>query len=86
MATLSLVADVIFLSDWIFGEKLNIQTIQQVCVPAIEHAGYEASSLMSGGDPETTGYCRHHYQKPAAVTIAATQPRLLCLPALLVPA
>ena len=49
LATLSLVTDVIFLSDWIFGENYNIETIEQICVPAALHSGLEAASLMAGG-------------------------------------
>jgi hypothetical protein len=54
LATISLITDVIFLSEWIFGEVNNIETIQQVCVPAALHDG-PAINLIQDADAGSTG-------------------------------
>lgn len=51
LATVSLVTDIIFLSDLIFGEINNVATVQEVCVSAATHTGQHATSLMSEIDP-----------------------------------
>lgn len=48
LATVSLLADVIFIYEAIFGELLSIYTIEAVCVPASDHIGATADSLMDG--------------------------------------
>jgi hypothetical protein len=56
LATASLVTDIIFLSDWIFGEINSVATVQQVCVSAAMHDGQHATTLMlAGGDAGEAG-------------------------------
>eukprot|EP01043_Picozoa_sp_COSAG02_P020901 COSAG02_NODE_1044_length_15004_cov_106.824287_7_plen_759_part_01 len=56
LATASLVTDIIFLSDWIFGEINSVATVQQVCVSATMHDGQHATTLMlAGGEAGQAG-------------------------------
>ena len=56
LATASLVTDIIFLSDWIFGEINSVATVQQVCVSSAMHDGQHATTLMlAGGEAGEAG-------------------------------
>jgi class 3 adenylate cyclase len=55
MATMSLITDVTFIYEAIFGEMTAISTIETVCQPAAAHVGTTADALMAVDSTSGTG-------------------------------